>query len=246
MDPVSAVGLAASIAQFVHLASNVLRTTVHLNRDPQFAPETLRDAEHAAQAARWHIQRLPRPLASPLTQSEPLVQDIRTECTQTADQLVSLFHKIRTKDGTPSHWSQIKTATKTAFKEKEIIRLRNRLDRHLQQLNELNTAGTKDELATQGDRLGEVHTAIRRIDQLVVETEYRREADNKSQQNAFAKLEELIMALMHDRSSSQPLTRMETLPVKSSKSASWVKQGSCRCNSYGISHPSRVGQRKNL
>ena len=127
MEPLSALSLAAAVAQFVDYGLKILGNAREMSSSLSGATEENQSLENATRV----MQRLTETLATSKLGSLPDEQDFLTElvaeCLSLSGQLLALLDKIKAKD--PKSKIQLTlAAVKTKRHEKEKLRLQRRLD----------------------------------------------------------------------------------------------------------------------
>jgi hypothetical protein len=147
LDPLSALGLASSVVQFVDFGCklvteckeiyhsvdglsgeyiNIELITTSLGRlshDLRSAPRTTRFFRGQQQLS--PPQRNEQPVAK---SNLELWQDLASSCQETAEELLVILQKLKLRDSSHRRWKSFQLALKTILKKEEIKKLQERLD----------------------------------------------------------------------------------------------------------------------
>lgn len=137
LDPLTAIGLASAIVQFVDFGSKLISETKELshsvdgsstqNEERQAVTEDLRELCKNLSSSQSRA-----PSAKPSTDELALLE-LSGSCKVVADELVAVLEKLRVKSA-HEKWGSFKMALKGAMKKEKIESIRVRLDRIQSQL----------------------------------------------------------------------------------------------------------------
>ncbi len=144
MDPVSAFGLAAGVAQFIGFAASLISSSVEIHTSVSGATSEILNIEMVYQQLAELSTLLagdivPHPgsqLPSPLTKHVGLLIDIAKTCKGDCDKLLAIVRTLKTGSGSKGRnkWRSFRTALKTVWKANEIDSLEHNLRRGQQTL----------------------------------------------------------------------------------------------------------------
>ena len=148
MDPVTALGLAAAVVQFVDFGSQVLTKTSDIYRSGGLGHPDDDDLETVSKDMARLTERLNASLetsssakGAKLSAEEQEFQQLCQECNQIAYQLSGVLASLNPpqakrwqKSSKPRKWESFYQALKSVLAEEEIDHLRKRLDGFRQQL----------------------------------------------------------------------------------------------------------------
>jgi hypothetical protein len=138
MDPLTALGLAANVAQFVSFASELISKSEEIYASAKgctskvLTLETvylqLRDLSSSLELS---SQKDPKLVAvqgtSDFTKHVFAINDLSRSCKEDCDRLLEVLRKLRGGDGSKSRWHSFTLALKTIWKSNEIAALEQRL-----------------------------------------------------------------------------------------------------------------------
>lgn len=130
MDPLSAIGLASNIVQFIHFGCSLIRKSSEVHRSASGAEEEHVEIELIATTLSNHCDRLGQAPSFLNQPPERELLDLAEECKKVAGDLVSLVRKIRSPpgiDGKRHRWKSFRQALTTIMKKEEIQSLQQRL-----------------------------------------------------------------------------------------------------------------------
>jgi hypothetical protein len=140
MDPLTALGLAASVAQLVDVGFRIIGHAREIYSSVSGVTGEDRSLENAAHQVQQLIKKLAAPEPENPTEEEKLLSGLVAECRDLSNQLLALLDKTRAKDPRSKIQSTL-AALKSMRYEKEKLLLQkrlddcqNRLDRYLQVL----------------------------------------------------------------------------------------------------------------
>ena len=144
MDPVSAFGLAASVAQFISFAASLVSSSVEIHTSVAGATSKIQSIEMVYQQlaelstllANNSIQRPGSHLPLPLATHVSLLTDIAKTCKSDCDKLLTMVRTLKTGSSSQGRnkWRSFRTALKTVWKANEIESLEHNLRRGQQML----------------------------------------------------------------------------------------------------------------
>jgi hypothetical protein len=132
LDPLTAIGLASAIVQFVDFSSKLVSETKELyhstqNEELQAVTQDLRELCTKLSSAQGRAASV-----EPSTDELALLE-LSGSCKAVADELVAVLEKLRVKS-VHEKWGSFKIALKGAMKKEKIESIRARLDRIQSQL----------------------------------------------------------------------------------------------------------------
>ncbi|CAI4215998.1 unnamed protein product [Parascedosporium putredinis] len=149
MEPLTALGLAANIVQFVEFSTKLIRASKDIYDSASGVTEENRSLESVFEELQTLAFRLTPPTTGLQTDDERALSRLAAECRILSDQMLDLLRKIKPKDPESkrqSAWS----AVKDKWNEKEKKELKQRLDNCRNQLelqlNFLMSSDTKTKL----------------------------------------------------------------------------------------------------
>jgi transcriptional antiterminator Rof (Rho-off) len=147
MEPLSALSLAAAVAQLVDYGFKILGNVREISSSLSGATEENQSLENATRV----MQRLTEMLASSklgsLPDEQDILSDLVAECLSLSDQLLALLDKIKAKD-LKSKIQLTLAAVKSKRYEKEKLRLQKRLEDCQLRLDRYLTALSRCVLST--------------------------------------------------------------------------------------------------
>ncbi|KAI3401782.1 hypothetical protein diail_8160 [Diaporthe ilicicola] len=189
MDPVSAVGLAAAVVQFVQFTSGLLKGTHDIYKSIQGSSKASLELDDVYQRLYGFSSALQNRICSePVTMLAQL-QDLETEtslnelassCQAACEELLSVVGQVRVSGSRHRLWRSFKAAIGEVLKQTEIQHLQERIDRlksdmmlHLSAISHKNIQVLREEvngLRVQNIQLGSAHTAdLGRIFNLIID-----------------------------------------------------------------------------
>jgi hypothetical protein len=125
MDPVTAVGFAASILTFVDFAWNVVTGAYEVYKSP--SGETVENAHlgNIIDDLRLVAEELDNAELSKGSHEKSL-RRLAAKCSEVSEQLLNLLQKLRVK-GSKTPWKSLKTKWLSLQKSDEIVELKDRL-----------------------------------------------------------------------------------------------------------------------
>jgi hypothetical protein len=108
MDPLSAVGLAANVAQFIGYGYQLLAKSKEIRTSTASALRENVDAELIAKDLKATLTRLQAATSSPF----PPLEDLRTGCITVIDELLETLEDLKV-NGKKGKWKSFKAAIKT-------------------------------------------------------------------------------------------------------------------------------------
>jgi len=141
MDPLSALGLAASVVQFVQLAASLLNGTRKLYNSSSGVSEDSERLEFIHEALRELCLRLEpgskrmadgvRFVASGLPKDAPSLTDLASRCNRDCKQLLDVVESMKTKSRSgPRIWNSFRAALTEILKANEIEGLQKRIENY--------------------------------------------------------------------------------------------------------------------
>jgi hypothetical protein len=135
MDPLSAVGLAASVVQFVTFAGGLLRKSIEIHDSTSGLPNALdlNDTYKELNRLNSSLRGIPD-VTYGVIEMDPKIQretesvkDLASICQFDCEILLNVLDKIRVKEGPGRRFKSFKAAFKASQKDGEIKRLKKRL-----------------------------------------------------------------------------------------------------------------------
>lgn len=141
MDPLTAVGLAGNIIQFVDFSMKILSGSVQLYSSASGATEEhdeleslTRNLRDLANRTRYETPVLPRTNRSSLSaKSKEVLKSLSEECVKVADEMLDALDSIKVK-GDRRAWKSVLQALRTVWREGHVNNLQRRLGRISRQL----------------------------------------------------------------------------------------------------------------
>lgn len=140
MDPVTALGVVASVVQFVEFTGKLVYGTCVIYKNAKNGEETHSDIETIAENLRQLAQELVQSPIShkgtdkQLSERENSMRKLCQNCQETATELIGTLEKLKSV-GQPSYWLSFRKALATVWRESEIQGLQKRLDSFRQQIS---------------------------------------------------------------------------------------------------------------
>lgn len=140
MDPLTALGVAGNIIQFVEFARSLVSTAYKIHgSETGSSPNNLR-LEQVCEALGRLSDRLgsaapsPGPTLSPLLQSAPeedstALRELSQGCKKDCEKLLAILEKLKVKNGSNLLWNSVKAALKTKMEQKAVAELERQLAR---------------------------------------------------------------------------------------------------------------------
>lgn len=164
MDPLTSLGLASNIVQFIDFASKLFTATQKLYLSPSGAKVEHLELESIAR----HIKKLAegaRPRNSPnnraTSNEDNNLLDLGNRCVEVSKELLSVLDSLKVKGGGTRSWDSFYQALRSEWKDDEIERLQRRLDR---MSNQLNARILLDQQAEVLSKLYEIASDNRRLE----------------------------------------------------------------------------------
>ncbi|KAE8453239.1 hypothetical protein EG329_011306 [Mollisiaceae sp. DMI_Dod_QoI] len=163
MDPLTAVGLASNILQFVSFASDLFSGTQKL-----YGSNAGATAEHVElESLTRNLRKLAENAKLPetyesihLSKDEETLKNLSEQCMEVSNELLSVLDGLKVKGDDHRVWASFSQALKSIWKKEEIDSLRNRLDRigaqlsaHILSRQQMQIFGKLHELAAENRRL---------------------------------------------------------------------------------------------
>ena len=131
LDPVTAVGLAGNIVQFIELSSNVISKSHEIYKSKSGAVRDILDLERLTQALITldpQICKTIRPpgILSALTAEQQQLEDVRLHCMEIASELMKAIKDLKMKHAL-QRWKSFKKALRTVWEKKKIESIEMRL-----------------------------------------------------------------------------------------------------------------------
>lgn len=138
MDPLTALGLAASVSQFVSFASELISKSNEIYTSAkgctgkvltlQTVYAQLRDLSESLESSSQNDPRLTAVEGtSEFVKHVFAINDLSRSCKKDCDTLLEVVRKLQNGDGSKNLWQSFKLALKTAWKSNEIGDLEQRL-----------------------------------------------------------------------------------------------------------------------
>lgn len=136
MDPLSALGLASNIVQFVDYISKLISTTHKLRISPSGTKIEYLELENIALNIQ-HLSHLASqeesPRSSILSKNDKTLRDLSSQCHEVSNELLSVLKSLEVK-GKGERWESFYQALRSEWKKERIQELQLRLDRISSQL----------------------------------------------------------------------------------------------------------------
>ncbi|KAH8782029.1 hypothetical protein F5882DRAFT_499362 [Hyaloscypha sp. PMI_1271] len=152
MDPLTALGLAGNIVQFVDFTSKLISTTQKLYdsssgaKDEHLELENLaRNIQEQAEHAKSRLGGVSGPAI--LSKEHGTILDLSDQCIEVSNQLLSLLESVKVK-GQHRGWDSFHQALRSVWKKEDIKALQQRLDRISNHLNTRSLLNKQDDVAT--------------------------------------------------------------------------------------------------
>jgi hypothetical protein len=132
MDPITAIGFAASIITFIDFASKIVTGTYEIY---QSANGTTEENEHVTNIIE-NLHDAAADLDSDLlgkTKHERALKDLASKCEKLSDELLGFLQKLAAP-GNHSTWQSLKVTIRNMRKEKEVIGMEKRLSEYRSQI----------------------------------------------------------------------------------------------------------------
>ena len=121
MDPLSAVGVAGTIVQFVTFASTLISKSTEIYNSASGSSTEVLDLHHVSQ----HLQQLSNKLTVASSEEVSVFRAAKQDCEKVSD----LVEQLKLKDGASRQWKSFRAALKVVCHGHEIARLEGRLER---------------------------------------------------------------------------------------------------------------------
>lgn len=139
LDPLSAIGLASSLVQFLDFAGKLLSSSYSAYKSIDGATNENRQLESVIQDVRsWSesLSNLPSPTSAHVSADERALQDLREECQRLAQELLSTLQSLKVKQDTPFRsLAVVGQSIRTAYKSDKIKKLEKDLAKIRAQIN---------------------------------------------------------------------------------------------------------------
>lgn len=139
MDPLTALSLAAAVAQFVDFGFKVLGNAREVYGSLSGATEEDRSLENAARETQHLAGKLVVPKLESMTDEDRLLHGLAAECRTLSTQVLALLDKIKAKNS-KSKLDSVLAAVKSKHYEKEKLGLQRRLEQCRVRLEQLLSA----------------------------------------------------------------------------------------------------------
>jgi hypothetical protein len=137
MDPISAVGFAATVVQLVDFGFKIVSKSSELYRSGSDGSIENQSIEKATKDLRKLNDQLKHSNVS-----DPDLQELCKACSVAADELLAALSKIKV-DGKGRPWQSFRMALKSIWSKEKIQELENRLSRFRDELNTRLTASLR-------------------------------------------------------------------------------------------------------
>jgi hypothetical protein len=142
LDPLTALGLAASIIQLVEFGGKVLSTGYAINQAVRKGKEALEEDLQLGRLTQ-DLEDVNAKLLSalsansgPLSREDERLQELAVSCQDTAVKLLDILDDQKVKEKAPfKEWAALKKAIKKARRQSEVQRLEEQLTKYRQQLS---------------------------------------------------------------------------------------------------------------
>ncbi len=133
MDPISALGLAANIFQFIDFGTNLLSGALEIYQSTTGASSENIEIEEISERLSSFSDELSTSSAS-RSSRDLAIAKFASRCKEVSDELLAVVAKLKVADGSNRNWRSFRKALKTLWKKEKIQSLQNRLDTVRQQL----------------------------------------------------------------------------------------------------------------
>jgi len=134
LDPLTAIGLAGNIVQFVDFSCKVIDKAQDIHKaEDQSLPENT-EAETVAKALLALNSKIKDGIPSPSSGSEEILQALCDGCDNVARELVAALEKLKVK-GERTKWKSMRQALKTVLSKDKLDSILKRLSSIRDQLN---------------------------------------------------------------------------------------------------------------
>jgi hypothetical protein len=138
MDPLSAIGLASNVIQFVEFAGKLIGEAQEAYESVDGVSQRTANVENIAVDLLELYQQLKRSAwqapSAQTSAAELQLQRLITESTQVAEKLLQIVQGLR-GDGPNKRWASVRHALASAWKQKDITALQSKLQEIRQQLD---------------------------------------------------------------------------------------------------------------
>jgi hypothetical protein len=131
LDPVTAVGLAGNIVQFIELSGNVISKSHEIYKSSSGAVRDIIELERLTQAVIALDSQIcgtirPPGTLSALTKEQQQLEDVRAHCMDIASELMKALKELKISDA-PKKWKSFRKALRTVWEKKKIESIEMRL-----------------------------------------------------------------------------------------------------------------------
>lgn len=141
MDPLTALGVAGNVIQFLDFGSKLVSKTVEIYKSPQGSSVEYKDLAAVSEDLEGLCTKLkpPEPLGSTTfapSRAEAALKDICERCTRVAEELIATLNQLKVK-ATERHrtWKSLRSAFKSVWNKDDIETLEKRLSGLREELN---------------------------------------------------------------------------------------------------------------
>lgn len=138
LDPLTALGLAANIVQFLSFSAGLLSQSWTIYKSSNGASDDVIDAEIAVTDLLRVTEGLKPSILSPnttaLTAAETSLDNLRVRCHEVGKELLAILDKLTIK-GQKTRWKSIKLALAREWKDGKLKELQERLQQLRAELN---------------------------------------------------------------------------------------------------------------
>jgi signal transduction histidine kinase len=127
MEPLSAISLAAAIAQFVDHGFKIFGNAREIYGSLSGTTEEYQSLENAAREMQLRTERLLSSRSEKLTDEEKMLKDLSEECRVLSTRILDILDKVRAKDPT-SKLQSVRAAWRSKRHGREILSLQRRLE----------------------------------------------------------------------------------------------------------------------
>jgi hypothetical protein len=138
LDPMSAIGLAANIIQFVDFGCRLLSEANEIYHSATGVTGDNTELQRIAESLSRLSERLITPTSEskkPLSSPEEEIRGIATLCKEISDELLSTINRMKVVEGPHRRWRSFRHALEGIWKRDKIVGLHKKLDELRSQLS---------------------------------------------------------------------------------------------------------------
>lgn len=132
MDPLTAVGLAGNIVQFVHFSCSLVSKTSDIHHSTSGQTQENVELDLIAKELSLQCAKIQQNLSG---SEDASLSKLALACQRVSDDLISLIARIRSKSGHDGKWTSFRQAVKSVLKSEDLRQLNSRLDALRSQMN---------------------------------------------------------------------------------------------------------------